>query len=69
MKKRKKKKGKRSRFCIQGFEICNVERSLKGGKRKQKTKNLRSNRFEKKNGGEALRILRSGFSNIEFMVT
>ena len=40
-KKKKKRKKKREAFrvlkyCVQGFEICNVEGSLKGGKKKQK---------------------------------
>ena len=38
---KKKRKKKREAFrvlkyCVQGFEICNVEGSLKGGKKKQK---------------------------------
>ena len=40
-KKKEKRKKKREAFrvlkyCVQGFEICNVEGSLKGEKKKQK---------------------------------
>ena len=42
-KKKKKEKRKKKReafrvlkYCVQGFEICNIEGSLKGGKKKQK---------------------------------
>ena len=45
LEERKKKKEKRKKkrealrvlkYCVQGFEICNVEGSLKGGNKKQK---------------------------------
>ena len=42
LEERKKKKEKKRevfrvlKYCVQGFEICNVEGSLKGGKKKQK---------------------------------
>ena len=40
-KKKEKRKKKRKAFrvlkyCVQGFEICNVEGSLKGGKKETK---------------------------------
>ena len=33
---KKKKKRKKEKGSVQGFEICNVEGSLKGGKKKKK---------------------------------
>ena len=48
-KKKKKRKKKREAFrvlkyCVQGFEICNVEGSLKGEKKK-KNKNVEAFRY------------------------
>ena len=49
-KKKRKKEKKREvfrvlKYCVQGFEICNVEGSLKGRKKK---KNICSSRFGRK---------------------
>ena len=34
--RKKKRKKRKEKGSVQGFEICNVEGSLKGGKKKQK---------------------------------